>query len=108
MNRIKCTGTNISSVLVTVQFNLETRVEEERNARRWHSLHLQLTRSVCLCQYLEVVQQSPSSTVYVCSCPCLEVAQRYSNNLHLELCMCAHVHAYLHLETCSCQCLEVA
>ena len=47
MNRIKCTGTNISSVLETVQFNLETRVEEERNARRWHSLHLQTC--VCVC-----------------------------------------------------------
>ena len=67
-----------------------------------------LNQECVLMSILDVVQQSPSSTVYVCSCPCLEVAQRYSNNLHLELCMCAHVHAYLHLETCSCQCLEVA
>ena len=51
-----------------------------------------------VCQYLEV---GATISIFncVCVCPCLEVAQRYSNNLHLELCMCAHVH--LHLETCA-------
>ena len=46
---------------------------------------------VCSCQCLEVAQpQSPSLTGSVCICQYLEVVQQS----HLQLCMCAHVHAW--------------
>ena len=38
-----------------------------------------------------VQQQSPSSTVYVCSCPCcvfMSCLEWHSHNLHLETCVC--------------------
>ena len=96
-------------------------MEEERNSRRWHSLHLQTCVCVCapvnawrwhshnihlepgVCAYVNIWRWCNNLHLQLCMCAHVHLEPgvcayvniwRWCNNLHLQLCMCAHVHAW--------------
>ena len=68
---------------------LGDQVEEERNARRWHSLHLQ----TCVCVLLSI--GGGTATISILNQECVLVSIfGCGATIFIFNCMCAHVHAW--------------